>query len=179
MVNKNFSFSCLFLLPVLFLALSLPIWAEDSSERAEAIPPNSENALSRLIEISGQLSILNERLREELQDSRQSSRDLQSRLEVSRRELEELRQELGELQNSSMGLLLKAESSQRELTELLTALRTAESSLTSLGLSFAAYSETAERRIKSLERNNRIWKYGCIAAGVLAAGFGIAFFAGR
>jgi hypothetical protein len=58
-------------------------------------------------------------------------------------------------------------------------LRTAESSLTNLGLSFAAYSETAEKRINTLERNSRLWKYGCVAAGVLAAGFATAFFAGR
>ena len=179
MAKKSFSFSCLFLLPVLFLALSLPIWAQDSSEKAEEIPQNSENALSRLIEISGQLSTLNERLRGELQDSRQNSRELQSRLEASRQELEELRKELGELQRNSMGLLLKAESSQTELTGLLTALRTAESSLTSLGLSFAAYSETAEKRIKTLEKSSRLWKYGFIAAGILAGGFAIAFFAGR
>jgi ABC-type multidrug transport system fused ATPase/permease subunit len=179
MASKSFSCSCLFLLPVLFLALSLPIWAQDSSGKAEEIPQNSENALSRLIEISNQLSILNERLRGELQDSRQSSRDLQSRLEASRRELEELRQELAELQRNSMGLLLKAENSQTELAALQTALRTAESSLTSLGLSFAAYSEAAEKKIKTLEKNSRIWKFGCIAAGAIAAGFAIAFFAGR
>jgi hypothetical protein len=58
-------------------------------------------------------------------------------------------------------------------------LRTAESSLTSLGLSFAAYSETAEKKINTLEKSSRFWKYGCIAAGVLAGGFAIAFFAGR
>jgi DNA repair exonuclease SbcCD ATPase subunit len=166
-------------LPVLFLALSFQIWAEDFSEREEAIPQNSENALSRLIEISAQLSSLNERLRGELLDSRQNSRELQTRLEVSRQELEELRKELGELQRNSMGLLLKAENSQLELTGLLTALRTAESSLTSLGLSFAAYSETAEKRINTLEKSSRLWKYGCIAAGVLAAGFATAFFVGR
>jgi len=179
MVSKNFFCSCLFLLPVLFLALSLPIWAQDSSGKAGEIPPNSDNALSRLIEISNQLSSLNERLREELQDSRQSSRDLQSRLEASRRELEELRQELAELQRNSTGLLLKAENSQTELAGLLTALRTAESSLMSLQLSFEAYSKTAEKRINTLEKSNRLWKYGCIAAGAIAAGFAIAFFAGR
>jgi len=179
MVSRSFSCSCLFLLPVLFLVSSLPIWAQDSSGKAGEIPQSSESALSRLIEISDQLSSLNERLRGELQDSRQSSRDLQIRLEASRKELEELRQELAELQSNSMGLLLKAENSQKELAELLTALRTAESSLTSLGLSFAAYSETAEKRINTLEKSNRLWKYGCIAAGAIAAGFAIAFFAGR
>jgi septal ring factor EnvC (AmiA/AmiB activator) len=179
MASKSFSCSCSFLLPVLFLALSFPIWPQDSYGKAEEIPQNSENALSRLIEISEQLSTLNERLRGELQDSRQSSRELQSRLEASRKELEELRQELAELQRNSMGLLLKAESSQTELAGLLTALRTAESSLTSLGLSFAAYSETAEKRINTLEKSSRLWKYGCITAGALAAGFAIAFFAGR
>jgi hypothetical protein len=48
-----------------------------------------------------------------------------------------------------------------------------------LGLSFAAYSETAEKRINTLEKSSRLWKYGCIAAGVLAAGFATAFFIAR
>jgi len=138
--------------------------------------------LNRLIEISGQLSTLNERLRSELQDSRRSSRELQTMLESSkreldglRRELETLRQELEALHNSSTQLLAAAENSQTELTAVQAALKKAESSLASLEQSFAAYRQAAERRINSLERQNRLWKWGCIAAGVLAAGFGTAF----
>ena len=111
MSRNRFSFFYLFLLPVLFLALSWQIWAEDSDE-AET-KPISESALSRLVEISLQLSTLNERLRGELLDSKQSSRELQNMLEASRKELEELKQELGVLRSSSTGLLTKAESSQR------------------------------------------------------------------
>ena len=76
-----------------------------------------------------------------------------------------------------LGTLSAAESSQTELTALQTALRKAESSLMSLELSFAACRQTAETRINTLERQNRLWKWGCIAAGVLAVGFGTAFLA--
>jgi hypothetical protein len=55
----------------------------------------------------------------------------------------------------------------------------AESSLTSLEISFAAYREAAETGIKRLERENRLWKWGCIASGVLAAGFVTAFAVSR
>ena len=162
-------FSCCFLLPVLFSVFSWGLFAQDS-----AGTENSGNALNRLIGISVQLSALNERLRSELQDSRQSSRELQIMLESSRKELEELRQELRALQSSSTGLLLKAENSQTELAALQTALRKAESSLMSLELSLAAYKVTAEQKIKTLEREKRLWKWGFMAAAVLAAGFGTA-----
>ena len=142
-------------------------------------PHSSGNALSRLIEISAQLSTLNEKLRSELQDSRRSSRELQTMLETSKQEFDELRRELEILRNTSMELLIAAEHSQTELTALQAALRKAESSLMSLELSFAAYREAAERRIYSLERQNRFWKWGCVAAGALAAGFGIALLTGR
>ena len=162
---------------VLFSGLSRELWA------LEAVPAankeNSENALNRLIEISNQLSSLNGRLQSELQDSRRSSRELQIMLETSRKELEELKQELEALHSSSTELLARAENSQTELAALRTTLRKAESSLLSLEISFEAYRKTAEGRIKSLERESRFWKWGCIAAGVLAAGFGTAFVAGR
>jgi len=135
--------------------------------------------LNRLIEISAQLSTLNAKLQNELQDSKRNSRELQTMLETSRKELEGLRQELTELHNTSGELLNKAENSQMELTALQEALRKAESSLMSLELSFSAYRETAENRINKLENENRLWKWGCIAAGVLAAGFGAAFLVGR
>ena len=176
MGKKHFG---LYFLPLSLVLLSLSsggIWALDSGT-AET-ERNSESALNRLIEISGELSTLNERLQSELLDSRRSSVMLQHMLETSRQELEALRQELRSLQISSMELLIAAESSQTELTALQTALRKAESSLMSLELSFTAYRELAEGRIRSLERESRLWKWGCAAAGILAACFGTAFFSG-
>jgi len=167
----------LFLLPVLFSGFSQGLWALDSG--AAVNEGNSGNGLNRLIGISTQLSVLNERLRNELQDSRQNSRELLNMLEASKQELEELRSELGVLQNSSTELLIKAEYSQTELTGLQEALRKAEYSLMSLELSWAAYRESAERSINILSRKKTFWKWSCIAAGVLAAGFGTAFVAGR
>ena len=177
MARNRFFLFALLSLSVLFSGLRWELYGLESA--AVENEGSSGNALSRLIEISGQLSNLNERLRNELQDSKQNSRDLQIMLEASRKELEGLRGELGILHNSSAELLIKAENSRTELTALQTALRKAESSLTSLELSFAAYRETAEKRISGLERNNRLWKWGCIGAGILAAGFGAAFIAGR
>ena len=179
MEKSCFSLFYLFLLSALLLAFSWELGAQDFSGTEGRQTQSSEAALNRLVEISNQLSNLNERLREELQDSRQSSRELQTRLEASRRELEALREELAILQSSSMQLLIRAENSQTELTELLSALRKAESSLMSLEVSFAAYRETAEGRINTLTKQNRLWKWGCIAASVLAAGFGGAFLLGR
>jgi len=173
MLNYRFILFFLFLLQ----GLSWGLWAAESP--ATGAGGNSENALNRLIGISTQLSILNERLSEELRDSRRSSRELQIMLETSKKELEGLRAELEALHSSSTELLIKAGNSQTELTALQTALRKAESSLMSLELSFAAYRETAEGRIKTLEKKNRLWKWGCIAAGILAAGAGAAFLATR
>ena len=100
-------------------------------------------------------------------------------LETSRQELEGLKQELEALRITSAELLTGTENSLMELTALQEALRKAESSLTSLELSFTAYREAAEGRIKTLEREKSLWKWGCVAAGVLAAGFGTAFLLGR
>ena len=158
------------LLPVLFLALPQLFSLETEQENQE----NSGNALNRLIEISDQLSKLNEKLRNELQDSRQNSRELQIMLEGSRQELNGLRQELEILRNASMELLSKAEKSLSESTELETALKRAESSLVSLELSFALYREKAEQKILRLEKQGKFWKWGCVIAGVLAAGLGTA-----
>jgi septal ring factor EnvC (AmiA/AmiB activator) len=183
MVKKRSSFYCWLLLPVLFSVFSLGLWAQSSGEGGNVLIPenqqDSENTLNRLLEISSQLSTLNERLQHELQDSRQNSRGLQNMLEVSKRELEELRQELEVLHTDSTKLSIKAESSQTELTALLTVLKKAESSLMSLDLSFTAYKEATEMRIKSLDREKTFWKWGCVAAGVLAAGFGTAFLIAR
>jgi chromosome segregation ATPase len=175
MAKDRFSVFSFLLLWALFLALPSQLF---SLEGEPGNPENSGNALNRLIEISDQLSQLNERLRNELQDSRQNSRELQTMLEASRRELDGLRQELGPLkqelqvlQSASTALLNKAENSLLESTELLTALKKAESSLMSLEHSFALYQQTAERKILSLEKQSKFWKWGCVAAGVLAAGF--------
>ena len=175
MVKSRFTSFCLFLL--LLLGFAQALWAQDSEAAAKEL--NSGIALNRLIGISTQLSNLNERLRSELQDSKRNSLELQSMLEDSKRELEELRQELEALRNSSKELLSAAENSQTELAALMTALRKAESSLMSLEISFAAYREAAESRISSLERKNKLLKWGFIATGVLAAGFGTAFLIAR
>jgi len=159
-------------LPVLFLGLPWGLWAREYG-RAE-LQQSSGNTLNRLTEISTQLSVLNERLREELQDSRRNSMELETMLEASRKELGELRRELEALQTTSTGLLSAAENSLTELNGLQAALRKAESSLTSLELSFAAYRQASERRISSLQRQNRLWRWGCAAAGIFAAGFGAA-----
>ena len=174
MTINRFTLCFWFLLPALFWGLSWGIWAQESLGTE-----NSGSALNRLIEISGQLSNLNERLRTELQDSRRSSRELEIMLEISRQELDGLRLELGVLQNSSTELLLAAENSLTELTGLQTALREAESSLMSLELSFAAYREVSERRTNILLRENRLMKWGCAAAGVIAVGFATAFMMAR
>ena len=173
------------LLSVLFLAFSLGLWAEDSSIGGQ-LPESSQIALSRLIEISTQLSALNERLERELQDSRRSSSSLQNMLEASKKELNGLRLELGVLRQEletlqwrSTELSTSLLSSQTELSALKTALKKAESSLMSLELSFLLYREASEGRIKSLTRERTLWKYACIAAGVLAAGFGAMLLSGR
>ena len=181
MLKSRFSLYFLLLLPVLFLGLSLELLAQDSSLDGQ-VPENSSIALSRLIEISTQLSTLNERLQNELQNSRQSSISLQNMLETSRLELDGLRLELGvlrqeleTLQFNSKELLTRAESSQTELTALLAALRKAETSLMSLELSFAAYREASESRINTLAREKALWKWGCVSVSVLAVGFGAAY----
>jgi predicted nucleic acid-binding Zn-ribbon protein len=140
---------------------------------------NSDTALNRLIGISNQLSLLNARLQNELLDSRQNSLGLRTMLESSKWELLDLQRELETLRIVSALLLNKAENSQTESIGLLTALKKAEDSLMNLEQSFAAYRQTAAVRITGLEKENRLWKWGSIAAGVLAAGFGTAFFLNR
>jgi len=175
MIKRGVCF--LLFLPVLFSGLPWGLRALES-ETAQA-PLNSGNALNRLTEISAQLSALNERLQEELHDSRRNSMALETMLEASRKELGALKQELKALQTTSTELLSAAENSLTELNGLQAALRKAESSLTSLELSFAAYRQASERKISSLQRQGRLWKWGCAAAGILAAGFGTALLMGR
>jgi len=162
----------LLLLLVLLSGLPLGLYSQES-EKAE-IPPNSSATLSRLTAISTQLSLLNERLQIELQDSMRNSVELETMLEASKKELGELRRELTVLQTTSTELRSVAENSLTEFNALQAALRKAESSLRSLELSFAAYRQASEQKIITLERQNRFWKWGCTAVGILAAGFGAA-----
>ena len=165
-----------FLLP-LVLFLGSPSLFASEGEPENGL--NSASTLNRLTGILNQLSTLNEKLRNELQDSKQSSASLQIMLEASKQELGSLKQELGVLRIVSTELLSKAESSQTELTALRETLKKAESSLLSLELSFAAYREASEQNIKRLEHEKKLWKWGCIAASILAAGFGGAMLIGR
>ena len=168
---------CLFLLPVLLLALPLELMPQETEAAGTA--PHSESTLNRLIEISTQLLQLNEKLEYELTRSRQNSYELESLLHTSRAEIDVLREALEvSLQTSNM-LQNAAENSLVELNSLAAALRIAESSLTNLEHSFAGYRKTAENKIVSLQRRNRLLKWGCIAAGVLVAGFGAAAAASR
>jgi chromosome segregation ATPase len=177
MLKRYTCFYSLFLFPVLLLVLAQGLWALDGE--AAASEGNSESALSRLTAISTQLSDLNGRLQNELSDSRKNSRELQSMLESSKQELEELRLELEALRKNSAELLTGAVKSQTELNGLKGALKKAESSLLNLEISWEAYRESAEGRIKTLSKEKNLWKWGCIAASALAAGLGAAFLAAR
>ena len=176
MSRNIFVFYC-FLAPVLFLDLPVQLLAQDSAGQKNG--NSSESTLNRLIEISMRLSTLNEKLSLELEDSRKSSRELLTMLETSRKEFETLKIELEVLRISSMELSKLAENSQTELTALQEALRKAALSLTSLELSFTLYREKAEKIISGLNRDKKIWKFGCIAAGVLSAGLGTLLIVGR
>jgi chromosome segregation ATPase len=134
----------------------------------------SGSELEKLIGISTRLGELNRTLRSELDDSRKNSEDLRLTLEKSRSELDALRVELEQLRTASTMLLNKAEGSQTELTGLQEALTKAESSLTSLEFSFAAYRQTAELRIASLEKSRSFYRIAFFTAAGLALG-GVAF----
>jgi chromosome segregation ATPase len=140
---------------------------------------SSRNELSRLIEISTKLAELNERLRNELADSRKSSTELSNMLMTSKNELDALRTELEFLRQTSAELLSRAELSSQESSGLREALKKAESSLTSLEQSFGAYRTAAESRIARLEKSGRFFKYAFIAGAVLAAGGWAAFAVAR
>jgi septal ring factor EnvC (AmiA/AmiB activator) len=172
--QKNLS---LFLCLVLFLGPLSRAFAQSSD--SELPGGNSQDALSRLIGISTRLAGLNERLRTELEDSRKSSLELRDTLERSKTELDGLRTELEDLRRTSQELSARAETSSQELEGLRTALTRAESSLTNLEQSFAAYRMTAEARIAYLERSGRFMKYGLAAAVLLALGGWTAFALGR
>ncbi|GHV41407.1 hypothetical protein AGMMS49546_17210 [Spirochaetia bacterium] len=130
----------------------------------------SGNELERLIGISERLGELNRTLRSELDDSRKSSEELRLMLAKSKAELDALRAELEQLRTTSTGLLNRADGSLTELTALQEALTKANSSLTNLEQSFAAYRQTAELRIAGLERSRSIYRIAFFTAAGLALG---------
>jgi uncharacterized coiled-coil DUF342 family protein len=133
------------------------------------------NELSRLLEISARLSSLNEKLRNELADSRKNSAELSNMLLSSKGELETLRKELEDLRKTSAALTSGAENSNRESDGLRAALTKAGSSLRSLEQSFENYRMHAEARMAYLEGRGRFLKYGLAGTLVLALSGWIAF----
>jgi predicted nucleic acid-binding Zn-ribbon protein len=131
---------------------------------------SSGNELEKLIGISERLGELNRTLRNELDDSRKNSEELRLMLTKSKNELDVLRAELEQLRMTSTGLLSRVDGSQTELTGLQEALMKAESSLTSLERSFAAYRQTAELRIAGLERSRNGYRIAFFTAAGLALG---------
>jgi chromosome segregation ATPase len=154
--------ACLLLWAALCWGLPLPLYSLESGQMANG--GVSENELSRLIEISNQLADLNGRLRNELEDSRKNSKNLQDTLRKSKEELDALRAELEYLQTASTALLNTQEESQTDLTLLQAELTKAGSSLTSLEQSFAAYRQTAELRIARLEKARKVWRVAFLTA---------------
>lgn len=136
--------------------------------------PISASELERLAEISTRLSLLNERLKTELEDSRRSSGELAALLESSRLELEALRLELEASRTTSTGLALRAESSERDSSSLREALTKAQDSLESSATSFEAYRRAAEARLRRAERGKRL--LALAAASGWAAALGLLLF---
>jgi chromosome segregation ATPase len=162
-------FTGLFLLcAVLFWGLSPPLYSLDGETDGNGT--SSGNELERLIWISERLGELNTTLRNELDGSRKSSEELRFMLTKSKTELDILRVELELLRVTSTALLNRAEISQTELKMLQEALTKAGSSLTSLEQSFAAYRQTAELRIVSLERSRNGYRIAFFTAAGLAIG---------
>jgi chromosome segregation ATPase len=142
--------------------------AQASLPPLSALPPEPEQELSRLLEISTRLTALNEQLRRELEDSRKNSAELQRMLETSKAELEALKSEFSPFQTHSTELLQAARNSERELSGLRTALRQAESSLMSLEGSWAAYRSETSQQLAASKRRTRFYQYGFIAGLILS-----------
>jgi septal ring factor EnvC (AmiA/AmiB activator) len=170
--RKKFSstvVALLFFWPAFYLASPLPLFSLEL--KPEENVNASGNELSRLIEISNQLALLNEKLRSELEDSRKNSQSLRDTLGKSKEELDVLKLELAQLQTASKALLSTQAESQTDLTLLQAALTKADSSLTSLEQSFAAYRQTAELQITRLEKARNGWRIAFFAAlGAALAG---------
>jgi predicted nucleic acid-binding Zn-ribbon protein len=149
-------------------ALPWPVYSLESE--ADGNGTGSGNELERLIGISTRLGELNTTLRNELDGSRRNSEELRLMLTKSKTELDALRAELEQLRRASTALSNTAGISQTELTALQTALMKAESSLKSLEQSFAAYRQTAELRIASLERSRNGYRIAFFTAAAFAIG---------
>ena len=165
-----------------FAALLSAFWPAPSrsafGQSSQAGEPRriSASELERLAEISRRLSLINERLKTELEDSRRSSEDLAALLESSRRELEALRLELEASRTISTGLASRAESSERDSASLREALTRAQVSLESSTTSFEAYRRAAEARLRRAERGKRL--LALAAASGWAAALGLLLFGG-
>lgn len=129
---------------------------------------NLENELSQLTEISTRLGKLNEMLRNELENSRKNSSELEMRLTESKTELELLRTELEALQTRSIELRQHVAISLEESTQLKDSLQKTESSLKSLEQSFSEYKQAAEQELNRLEQSRNRYRLLTIIAGTLA-----------
>jgi septal ring factor EnvC (AmiA/AmiB activator) len=167
---ESFTGRCFLLLALAAVSLPPLFSLPDSGTGTEA-----GNELSRLLEISTRLSSLNEKLRNELADSKKNSAELSNMLLSSRGELENLRKELEDLRKTSAALMSEAENSNRESDGLRAALTKAGNSLRNLEQSFENYRIYAEARIAYLEGQGRFLKYGLAGALVLTLSGWIAF----
>lgn len=127
-----------------------------------------ENELLRLTEISMQLGRLNERLKNELENSRKNSSELENRLKASKTELEQLQAELKALQSSLIELRLNVTTSLQESKQLKDSLQKTEDSLQSLEQSFNNYKTAAEQELKRLEQSRNRYRLLLIIAGTFA-----------
>jgi predicted nuclease with TOPRIM domain len=140
---------------------------------AEGNGTNLSDRLEQLSRISKMLAELNARLRSELDGSRKNSEELRHTLERSKSELDEVRAELERLRGSSTALWNVAEDLPKDLEGLREALMRAESSLRNLEQSFAAYRQTAELKIGSLEKSRNFYRAAFFTAAGFAAAGGI------
>jgi len=165
--RKTFSASswACFLLAVLW-ALLLPgsIFGEEPTTAGK----NYEKELLQLTEISTRLGKLNEQLKNELENSRKSSSELETRLSESRTELEQLRAELEALQNNSNELRQSAEISLKESVQLKDSLQKTEDSLKSLEQSFNDYKLKAEKELNQMEQSRKLYRFLAIVMATLA-----------
>jgi chromosome segregation ATPase len=172
-VFKTGNFSLVFFL----WALLWVLWSPALSYGEEPIPAEQsyENELLRLTEISMQLGRLNELLRNELENSRKNSSDLENRLKASKTELEQLQAELKTLQSSLIELRLNATTSLQESKQLKDSLQKTEDSLQNLEQSFNDYKTAAEQELKRLEQSRNRYQLFLLIAGTLAVSGWTAF----
>ncbi|MDR1618643.1 MAG: hypothetical protein LBS06_06305, partial [Treponema sp.] len=131
---ESFTGRCFLLLALAAVSLPPVFSLPDSETETE-----TGDELSRLLEISTRLVSLNEKLRNELADSKKNSAELSNMLLSSKGELDNLRKELEDLRKTSAALMSGAENSNRESDGLRTALTKAGNSLRNLEQSFENY----------------------------------------